>query len=377
MSNSTTFIGGVFSDAIEGGRAGAAIELTRQGIVATIDDGDQFVLPYQECQLQVGGASDRMYFCRNADKSLTIFCEDRKFPAQLQIASFGILDRQLEQMGKKRSSLAWANRRLVTYILVGLLVCTVGTYFGLKVAVRSAAAALPVSVDKKIGDAVFSQGELNGAEVERPQTKAALEQMISRMAPHAAIEGMEFEVHIVKSEEINAFALPGGKMVVYTGLIDFADTPEQVAGVLGHEMAHATLRHGIERVAQSLGLAAAVHFIIGNAEGMIAAGAQLFQLATINSYSRNQESAADAEGVRMMHAAGLDPTSMPSFFEKLKQKEASLPGMAEWISTHPEHESRINALNHQIQSLPPIESKPLDIDWDAVKRELVQDRAKP
>ncbi len=130
MSNSKTFIGGVFSDAIEGGRAGAAIELTRQGIVATIDDGDQFVLPYQECQLQVGGASDRMYFCRNADKSLTIFCEDRKFPAELQIASFGILDRQLEQMGKHRSSLAWANRRLVTYILVGLLVCTVGTYFG-------------------------------------------------------------------------------------------------------------------------------------------------------------------------------------------------------------------------------------------------------
>ncbi len=95
--------------------------------------------------------------------------------------------------------------------------------------------------------------------------------MVDRLKPPCGSKDWRVEIYVVKSDEVNAFALPGGKIVVYTGLIDYADTPEQVAGVLGHEMAHATLRHGIERVAQSVGLAAAVHLLIGNAEGMIAA----------------------------------------------------------------------------------------------------------
>ncbi len=373
MSNQMTFTGGVFSDAIEGGRAGARIELTRQGIIATVDDGQQFVLPYQECQLQIGGTSDRMIFCRNADRSLTIFCEDRRFGPELNQASFGILDQQLDKLTHTRRKLNWANRRLTIYLVAGLVLGIFGIYVGLKAAVRVAARSLPVAVDKKIGDAAFSQTDLGGQEFEQPEVKAALQQMVDRLKPHAAVEGLEFEIYVVKSDEVNAFALPGGKIVVYTGLIDYADTPEQVAGVLGHEMAHATLRHGIERVAQSVGLAAAVHLLIGNAEGMIAAGAQLFQLATINSYSREQEAAADAEGVRMMHAAGLDPQSMPGFFEKLKQKEADLPEVPQWISTHPEHDARIQALSQLIQQLPPVKLQPLTIDWDAVQKHVAAD----
>ncbi len=75
----------------------------------------------------------------------------------------------------------------------------------------------------------------------------------------------------------------------------------------------------------------------------------------------------------MMHAAGLDPQSMPGFFEKLKQKEADLPEVPQWISTHPEHDARIQALSQLIQQLPPVKLQPLTIDWDAVQKHVAAD----
>jgi len=197
--------------------------------------------------------------------------------------------------------------------------------------------------------------------------------MIDRLAPHAATKGLTFDVHVFQSPMVNAFALPGGKIVVFTGLIDKADSPEQVAGVLGHEMAHATLRHGLERIGQSLGMATAVTLLIGNTEGLVAAGADLFRLASVNSYGRAQESAADAEGVRMLNEAGIDPSGLPKFFEILKHEEGDIPDAISWISTHPQHEDRIKALEKQISTLPACVPVPLELDWSDIQKRVGKD----
>ncbi|MCA9038666.1 MAG: M48 family metallopeptidase, partial [Planctomycetaceae bacterium] len=183
---------------------------------------------------------------------------------------------------------------------------------------------------------------------------------------------MKFEVHVIQSSEVNAFCLPGGFIVVYTGLMEQAEQPEQVAGVLAHEMAHATLRHGLQRIGQSLGLAAAVNLLLGDVQGIVVLGSELFQLASINSYSRIQESAADAEGVRMMHAAGLDPLSMAEFFEIMKEQEGDLPDGLAWISTHPDHNARIISIREQVGTLSPQEYKPLDVDWQEVQTRIAK-----
>ncbi len=370
MNNDLTFSGGVFSKSIEGGRASAQIQLTREGIVAVANSGEQFVLNYRECQIEIGGASDRMYFCRNADRSITIYCEERMFPQTLSQTSMGLLDDQIRLRKTEHRREIWTGRGWVTAFLVACAVLLVVGYYGVRAAGQAAARALPVSFDKRIGELAYKNMDIGGVEVHDPVVREAIQKMVDRLAPHAAIKELDFDVHVYKSPLVNAFALPGGKIVVFTGLIEKADEPEQVAGVLGHEMAHATLRHGLERIGQSLGMAAAVTLLIGDTGGVVAAGADLFRMASVNSYGRAQESAADAEGVRMLHAAGMDPSGLPKFFETLKHEEGDIPDAISWISTHPKHEERIAALEKQIAALPAPVLIPLELDWSDIQRRV-------
>jgi predicted Zn-dependent protease len=370
MVGEPVFSGGVFSDTIEGGRAGATIALSRQGVCARTSGGQEFVIPYRQCRIELGGFSGRMVFCRTEDRRVTIFCEDRGFPSALAQASAGLLDEPLRQVLRTRRREARRAWWIAAAVLAGIALLLAAAYFGIRAGARAAVAALPVSVDRQIGDAALRSMDLGGPEVADPVVTGALRAIVDRLAPQAAIEGLEFEVHVIDSPMVNAFALPGGKIVVFTGLIRRAADAEQVAGVLAHEMAHATLRHGIERISQSLSLAAAFHLLLGDVQGLAGAGADLFQLATINSYSREQENAADREGVRMLDAAGIDPRALARFFETLRNEEGDLPGVVSWISTHPQHEARLAALRDQIAALPAREYRPIGVDWADVQRRV-------
>lgn len=372
MINDDVFSGGVFSDTIDGGRSGAEIGLLQGGICARAPDGASFVIPYSQCQVEIGGFSGRMVFCRNPDRSLTIFCEDRKFPAALALASSGMLDEQLGQKLKQRRSESRRGFWIGVSLLVAIVLLVVAGYFGIRAGARAAVHAVPLSVDQKIGSLAFESMDLGGPEVADPVVVGAMQSIIDRLSPHAAVDNMQFKVHVVDSPMVNAFALPGGTIVVYTGLIEQAGDAEQVAGVLGHEMAHATLRHGMQRISQSLGLAAALQLLLGDVEGLVAAGAELFQLATINSYSREQENAADREGVRMLHAAGIDPLALTRFFETLKEEHGELPGVVSWMSTHPQHEARIAAVREQLAALPVQKYRPVEVDWADVQHRIKQ-----
>jgi predicted Zn-dependent protease len=93
-------------------------------------------------------------------------------------------------------------------------------------------------------------------------------------------------------------------------------------------------------------------------------------MASVNAYGRVQESAADAEGVRMMHAAGIDPSGLPKFFEMLKREEGDIPDALSWISTHPQHDDRIQAIKKQIASLPALVPVPLELDWADIQNRV-------
>lgn len=361
------FSGGVFSNSIEGGRSSAQIELSLRGISARTPEGRDFVIPFDQCQLEIGGFSGRMVFCRTPDRSLTIFCEDRKFPGALAQVSAGLLDQQLGEKLKQRHKESRRGFWIGAWLLLAIVLIAVGGYYGIRAGARAAVHAMPVSVDQQIGSMAFESMDLGGPKVADPVVVGAMQAIVDRLAPQAAVE-MPFTVHVVNSPMVNAFALPGGTIVVFSGLIEKSADAEQVAGVLAHEMSHATLRHGLQRVSQSLGLAVGVQLLLGDTQGLIAAGAELFQLATINGYSREQESAADEEGVRMLHGAGIDPQGFARFFETLKGEHGDLPGVVSWMSTHPQHDVRIAAVREKLASLPAAEYRPLELDWADVQR---------
>lgn len=370
MYGAEQFEGGVFHESIDGGRASATIELTASGVKALTSTDQRFEIRYQECVLDIGGASGRMVFVRTADRKLTIFCEDRQFPKALELDAGTELAEQL-------ASVRWSRRaegfRWRFWLFVGTVVfCLflVGGYYGLMSAAKASIGAIPVSVDAQIGKAVFESMDLPGPRVTDPVVVDAVKDIIARLEPHAELKGLDFEVHVVDSAEVNAFCLPGGKIIVFTGLLKLSKSPEQVAGVLSHEMSHAIKRHGLRRVMESAGVVVAIEIMAGDVGGLASLGVELAKSAALNNYSREAETEADVTGVRMLHAAAVDPLELADFFEMLKEQKPDFPAAIKWLSTHPQHDERIATIRGELANLPAQQYRDLEIDWDKVQQRL-------
>jgi Zn-dependent protease with chaperone function len=146
----------------------------------------------------------------------------------------------------------------------------------------------------------------------------------------------------------NAFALPGGTIVVTDELIREFPDADVIAGILGHEIGHVVEDHGLHRLYRSLGAYALIALLVGETgpmlEDILLEGNALLSL----SYSRAQESAADEFGLTLSHSAGFDPIGLKIFFERLG---AGIGDDMQWMSTHPNHSNRVEAIELYIRGL--------------------------
>ena len=264
------------------------------------------------------------------------------------------------QMGLDRRTRAWSHGALwVTFVLpVMLLAAMLWEHDRI---VGWAVSLVPVEQERKLGAMVFTQAKAKLRLVEGPGANLvrALGARLTRGSPFT------YEFDLVEDASVNAFAMPGGFVVVHTGLLALADNAEQVAGVLAHEIQHVEQRHSLKAMAKSLGLAVSVRMVLGDLGGLTSVGSDLLGL----KFSRENEAQADREGLKALVVAGISPAGMRDFFRKLGEKEALSPG---WLSSHPASEDRFTALDAAIKSLPPAAAKvkPLDYDYDAIKAAL-------
>ncbi|EXI77582.1 MAG: TPR repeat-containing protein YfgC precursor [Candidatus Accumulibacter appositus] len=173
--------------------------------------------------------------------------------------------------------------------------------------------------------------------------------------------GWKWEVNVVSSKELNAWCMPGGKIAVYTGLIEQLQiTDDELAGVMGHEIAHALREHGREKVGQATGVNVAAALggaLIGAYFGVDAGLGQsvigsVGDLAFMRPNSRAFEQEADRIGVELAARAGYDPSAAITLWEKMGRVAGGQP--PQWLSTHPSHESRIADLRVYAQRVQPL-----------------------
>ncbi len=170
-----------------------------------------------------------------------------------------------------------------------------------------------------------------------------------------------YQFYLSEDEEVNAFALPGGFVVVNSGLVANCETLEQLAGVLAHEIQHVEQRHSLEAIYKQLGFDAMWSVVIGDMSGIVSLIAS--DLAEL-SFSRDAEREADIEGFKALHKANINPVGMVDFFAKLGHSHSS---DSQWLSTHPSNHERAETLGSMIKkndthSYPDL-SRTLDIQW--------------
>jgi len=166
------------------------------------------------------------------------------------------------------------------------------------------------------------------------------------------LDGYKWEFHLIKSDKVNAWCLPGGKVAFYTGIMPICEDKAGVAVVMGHEVAHAVARHGAERMSQGLvqqlgGVALAVALRDKPQETQQLFGTAYALGTTYGAmlpYSRLQESEADKLGLIFMAMAGYDPHEAPEFWQRMEAQNGGQQP-PEFLSTHPSHEHRIQDLN--------------------------------
>jgi predicted Zn-dependent protease len=213
---------------------------------------------------------------------------------------------------------------------------------------------VPYSWESAAGEKLF--GVLRGSSTmkDSQEVRAALDALIKPLTDEVRKSGFEPKVFIEENSELNAFALPGGYVVLHTAVIEQAESADEVLGILAHEFAHVAERHVLRGMISTLGLYFGVSLLVGDYAGSLAAlGDALPSLINLG-FSRSYERAADDLGFEYLRAAQINPRGLILFFKRLHEKEETIlatPGMGNaltFLSTHPNTLERIADLEAKI-----------------------------
>jgi predicted Zn-dependent protease len=169
---------------------------------------------------------------------------------------------------------------------------------------------------------------------------------------------------LLREPTANAFAAPGGLVVVQTGLLVAAESADEVAGILAHEVAHVAARHSLRQILFQLGLVASLRLVLGDQTGQ-AVGSAVTQLGSLR-FSRDQERDADRRAVELLARARLPAAGLQSFFDRLARRDGAVPAL---LSSHPPTAERAAALARLIDQRGRWPTEPPALDWNAVRRD--------
>lgn len=189
-----------------------------------------------------------------------------------------------------------------------------------------------ISLGKSLGDAVSEQSRINDS------ASFYIQKFVDELELD---DTYPLEVKVVESEEVNAFALPGGRIFVYSGILEKMDSYKELTALLGHEISHVINRHSLKAMSRGLASNVVLSSVFGDAGGL-----SVNLISKVNEfksldYSRDLETEADNEGLQVMLDNKVDPQGMVNLLKLLKNVNTSEPYLMKYLSTHPDTDSRI------------------------------------
>jgi Zn-dependent protease with chaperone function len=344
----------------------SGIRIQFDGLPPASEDG---VVLFSGLSVSVGGLDhDQLvvHWGAGSDRR-TLYLKDPTLIRAFREAAPTHLTGELEEAAAKVRKIRRGQR--TAWAVVGGIVAGLGLFlwFGSDLLVELAVSRIPIEWEQKLGEAAYRDFAAQQTVIREGQAVIAVDEMIRRLTERIPDDPYKFEVTVVKSDVVNAFALPGGHVVVFTGLMKKAENGEEVAGVLSHELNHVLQRHGLERIVKQLGLMTVLSILLGDQQGLIGLTKQIgMELLTLR-FSREQETEADITGVRLLHAARIDSHGMIQFFERLSEQQKE---SIEILSTHPMSAARAARLKAEVASLPKQAPEPFTFEWKTVRDSL-------
>ncbi len=274
---------------------------------------------------------------------------------------------QLEAATRRRSRRKAGALAVLAGLGAVLLLLVLIAWLGLGWAVERAVAEIPSEWELELGRMTATEVLAGQRVCADPVLDTAVQELTRRLVGAIGASPHRWRFRVLDTDEINAFALPGGYVFVNRGLIDRAADAHEVAGVLAHEVQHVILRHGVKNLARELGLMLVVYALVGDVssvEGFLAGNAAGL---TSMAFSRDQEREADAGGIDLMFRAGFDPTGLPRFMRTLESEQGGAGIIPSFLTTHPDSGERAADLTALIQSRGSFVVTPPVADWSALR----------
>lgn len=235
---------------------------------------------------------------------------------------------------------------------------------------------ISVENEVKFGEIIEAQSinEVNGFVVlKNDAVDSAVNEISLRLKSAMPQSNYLYQFKVIDRPEPNAFAIPGGKIYIHSGLILFCNSPEELSSVIAHEIGHVEHRHSIHQLVKQFGVTVLISYITDGGSGM---AASISNEMLSNMFSREDESEADEFALNLLSASGIRPALLGEVFQRMKSEHGDMEGPLNLLSTHPSMDERSQkAKAYPVQT--GFVEQPFNMNWHYVQSQLQSNDFKP
>jgi len=347
-------------------RQAARVTIGPSGLEITLADGGASLRwPLAQVrQTQGFREGEQVRLERGGDLAAALLIDDVAFLSALRAAAPGAA-RAFHDPRRRRLRASLAGLAALVAVVLGTVLYT----WGIPALAGIAAARVPVAWEVALGETAIAQLAPPARRCADPARQQRLDEITGALVATLPQPSYPFRVTVVDQPMVNAFATPGGFIVVFRGLLDRTASAEELAGVLAHEIQHVLHRDATRAILRQASTGILLAALLGDVSGVLAFGVDSARTLGDLRHSRAAEHEADHDGMRMLHAAAVDPEGMLTFFRGMQELEGTTPAAVRYLSTHPPAADRLQALAVLAaqRARPPVKLL-AGYDWAEVKR---------